>query len=137
MSKLNCNYTKVPDAFIDLMPTISVTRIMLFLLKWQNADKHYSSHKTIATKCKLSVTSVKRALNWLKKEKFITVISGKEDRRTNYYIINFEQIDGECVLEPEERNLRRANLEKKRVDKKYTFSLKDSENIEENYINEA
>lgn len=113
--KLINKYTKVPDEFMKLNPSLAITRVMFYLLRWQNAEEHYSSHETIARECDLHVSNVKRALNFLKKEKFITVISGKKDRRTNFYIINFDQIDGECVLTSEQVKLRKLNYNKLKI----------------------
>jgi DNA-binding transcriptional regulator YhcF (GntR family) len=64
---------------------------------WQNAIEIYMSHSKMAFDCNLSKSAVKRALKFLEKERFITIVSGRNEYKTNIYIINFEQIDNACI----------------------------------------
>jgi len=75
-------------------------KVMLYLLTWQNAIEIYMSHQKIAFDCKLSISTVKRALKYLQKERFISIVSGRNEYKTNIYIINYDQIDSECILVP-------------------------------------
>jgi DNA-binding MarR family transcriptional regulator len=118
MSSLKSSYTKVPDEIISLNLPSSVLRVMLHLLRWQNAEKHFESYATIAFHCGLGDSTVKKAIKYLEKLNFITIISRQVDRKTNLYKINFEQIDGHCVLTTEERELREINLQRINMAKK-------------------
>ena len=104
--EIKCNYTKVPNEIILGKLPISALRVILYLLTYQNNKKIYPKAITIAECCGISLASVHRAFRYLKNVKFITVISGKKERKPNNYIINFQQIDGLCIFTEEEKELR-------------------------------
>jgi len=118
MSELKSGYTKVPDQIISSNLPFSVLKVMLHLLRWQYADEHYESHETIAYHCNLHASTVKRALKSLQKLNYISIVSRQMEQKTNIYKINFVQIDGECVLSHEERELRNINIIKNKAVKK-------------------
>jgi hypothetical protein len=134
MSEIKSNYTKVPDAIINAELPASHLRVMLRLLQWQNAPNHYESHETIAYHCGLDASTVKRALRALQKINYITIISRKKEQKTNIYKINFEQIDGFCVLSPEEKELRELRMVRER-DAKREREIEDKINKQNIIIN--
>jgi hypothetical protein len=134
MSDLKSGYTKVPDQIISSKLPFSVLKVMLHLLRWQNADSHYESHETIGFKCNLHASTVKRALKTLQELNYISIISRQHEQKTNIYKINFAQIDGECVLTHEERELRNLNMIKNKAikkEKELYEKINRNENIEE------
>ncbi len=108
MSELKSNFFKTPTsiAFLNDIP-FAALRVLLYLLTWQNSKKGcYAKQETIADKLDLSLATVKRAIKWLVKEKYVTVYSGKGDHTSNIYKINFKVFDGNCVNAFEENKLR-------------------------------
>ena len=112
MSRLKNNFTQVPNDIINGKLPNAPLRVILYLLTYQHKDTIFPSIWTISDNCKITEKSVSRALKFLEEKKWITVNRKKgKDRRSNTYIINFEQIDGNCVLSPEEYELRNIDLE--------------------------
>ena len=110
MSRLQNNFTQVPNNIILLdIPTCAL-KVMLYLLTYQHKEDIYPSLQTIASGCNSHVSSVKRGLKFLEQQKFITINrKWKKDHRSHSYIINFEQIDGDCVFTPEECEISEKN----------------------------
>lgn len=138
MSKLKSHYTMVPDRIIQLKLTHSALKVMLYLLTWQHKEEIYVGHERISSECHIDVSSVKRALKYLEKEGFIKIASGKKDRRTNNYTIDFAAIDEKCVLSYEENELREIEFKKKVVQqegkREKELRLKIRNNISENRV---
>ncbi len=141
MSRLKNNFTQVPNNIINGKLPNGAFRVISYLLTYQHKEVIFPSVWTIANSCGITEKSVSRALKYLEKEKFVTVNrkTGK-DQRANTYIINFEQIDGDCVFSPEELELRSIDLEvssklkkKKELKEKMIQNKKLKEN--ENRIN--
>jgi predicted transcriptional regulator len=114
MSRLQNNFTQVPNNIILENMSFSALKVMLYLLTYQHKDDIFPSIGRMSTSCGLHESSIKRGLKSLVEKNFITINknSGK-DHRSHSYIINFEQIDGDCVLSPEECELRKINIQRK------------------------
>lgn len=132
MSKLVSNYAKMPNNLVLIDMPLTSFKVMLYFVIWQNADVIYVSQDRIALECHLSKRTVERAIKYLKKEKFISVISGKKDRRTNIYKINFEQIDSKCIFTAKENELRdiQSNIDKFNYKKLHLVKTTDLEETE-------
>lgn len=121
MSELKSNFTMVPDRVIQENMPMGALRVMLHFLRWQNAKEHFESYDSISFHCGISISTVKRSLKYLIKNKYITIESGKEARKTNIYKINFKEIDPACVnsnttnelLELGRKKMKLANEEQK------------------------
>ena len=111
MSELKSNFFKVPNVIAFTKIPFAPLKVLLYFLTWQNSKNGcYSKQDTIAEKCDMSLPTVKRAISWLAKEKYITIYSGKSEHTTNIYEVNFENIDGYCVRTSEENELREIDF---------------------------
>jgi DNA-binding transcriptional regulator YhcF (GntR family) len=131
MSELKNNYTKVPNRLITSKLPNSALRVILYLLTYQNKKEIFPSISTIALDCHISEPTVKRALRKLKKEKFITVNKKYHtDSRSNAYLINFDEIDPDCVLTSEEIEKKESDLKKAHYESKLKSVKKQAPNFD-------
>lgn len=119
MSRVKSNFFKVPTkvAFLNKIPAASL-RVLLYLLTWQNSKKGcYTKQETISQKLDISLSTIKRAIKWLEKEGYVTVYSGKGERTSNIYEVNFKVIDENCVNTFEENRLRKIEFNREMANK--------------------
>lgn len=120
MSGIKSRFTQVPNNLILAKMKPSTLKVILYLLMWQKAESIFTGVDRIARDCGIGQASVKRGIKELKKEGFITVIPAGKDHRSNTYIINFDKIDGNCILSKEENYLNQKRIEVKDIQQKIT-----------------